>query len=127
MAAFALSGLSSLPETTGEAMKRVWLGLLLGLGAAPAWAEMPNYDVDAYCQRLGQMAGGSEQLRKTCVEQEQRAYDQMKPKWDAIPAVTRTYCERLGRMAGGSFELLDTCVDQELQAGKANTETKFKR
>jgi hypothetical protein len=92
-----------------------------------ALAEMPNYDVDAYCKRVADLAGSSQQMLKLCIAQEQRSYDHLKPDWDRLPSTMRSYCDRVANAAGQSFHMLELCIAQEQAAKRDNDGTKFKR
>ncbi len=113
----------------------VWMGsklrmaVLAGLLLVPAAAraEMPDYDVDKHCNQVYEMAGKSQAIKQACYQQEQQAYDKLKPKWDALPASMRSHCDQVGRMAGQSFTLLEACVEQEQQAKDQNKQFKFQR
>lgn len=109
-------------------MKRALMAAVIVLaGARPAAAEMPNYDAEAYCQHLGETVGDSEEMRHLCLDQEQAAYDQLKPGWDGLPQSVRAYCDNLSRETGQSYEMLKLCVAQEGKAAKANQQFKFQR
>ena len=57
---------------------------------------------------------------------EQSAYDELKPRWDALPPNIRTECDQISRFGGvGSFSTLKGCVMIELNAARANREFKF--
>lgn len=103
------------------------LALALGLAAAPVLAAMPDYDVDGYCKKIGETVGGSQSIIRTCIGQEQRAYDHLKAAWDGLDEGMRNYCDRIGKTVGGSYSILETCIGQEQAAKKANDQTKFKR
>jgi hypothetical protein len=94
--------------------------------AVPAVAELPRYDVAAYCRRTASLTGNySAWLDNACVEQEQRAYDGLKVSWDALPADMRGHCESTTRIVGGSYWLLDACVQQEIRARKGAVRFKY--
>lgn len=74
----------------------------------------PSYDIDAYCQKIGDTAGGSYDIELTCRQEEDAAF-----AWaEANPPNRRTmtYCGRIGAVAGGSYEIFKTCVQQEENA-----------
>lgn len=95
--------------------------------ASAAQAEMPDYDVASYCQRVSDAVGKSEEIRHACLVQEQMAYDTLKPQWDALATSMRNHCDQVARSVGQSFEILKACVDQERQATKENQQFQFKR
>lgn len=111
-------------------MKRFGVAIGLILATAPAaWADMPMYDVEAHCKRVASFSGApSQALLNACLRQEQTAYDNLKPSWDALPSGMRKHCDDVARFGGpGSFSLLDACVSQERAAAKENDQFKFKR
>lgn len=108
-------------------MKLVVLALVLIAAPGAARAEMPNYDVEAHCRQVGQVAGGSQEMENFCLRQEQSAYDSLKPVWDGLPASLRSHCDQVAQMAGGSFEMLKFCVGQEIKAARANQRFHFQR
>ena len=105
------------------------LGLALAAWALPARAEMPNYDVKAHCTQIASYGGSlSQSLLQTCYQQEQSAYDALKPSWDQLPAAMRQHCNQIASYGGtGSFSLLRTCVQQENAAARQNGEFQFRR
>ena len=103
------------------------IGLLAALAAVPAWAEMPNYDVEAHCKKLASIGGSSQSLLNACLHSEQDAYDGLKPKWDGLPEAMRLHCDHLAGLGGGSYSLLQACVASEQDASRNNEQFKFKR
>lgn len=111
-------------------MKTFAVALALGLTTAgAARAEMPDYDVNAHCKAIAAFGGApSQTLLNACLQQEQAAYDHLKPSWDALPVAMREHCNSIARFGGpGSFTLLDACVDQENAAARNNATFQFKR
>ncbi|MFI5020763.1 MAG: hypothetical protein ACHQRJ_03780 [Alphaproteobacteria bacterium] len=102
--------------------------LLAVLAAAPALAEMPRYDVAAHCKAIAEVGGApSEAIRQGCYQQEQAAYDALKPRWDQLEAAMRQHCDQIARAGGrGSYAILEGCIQQEIEAGKANKGFEFK-
>jgi hypothetical protein len=103
--------------------------ILLSSAAVPGRAEMPDYDVKAYCARIASIGGSpSEMMLQACYQQEQSAYDGLKPRWDSLPASERAYCDRIARVGGnGSFMMLGACIDQERAAASDNQGFQFRR
>ncbi len=90
-------------------------------------AEMPNFDVKAYCTRISGLGGAQSQaVMQGCFENEQAAYDHIKPVWDSLPSATRQYCNRLAGH-NGSYATLEGCVDMEKSAQQSNGDFSFKR
>ena len=98
--------------------------LLLAVTTSTAYAgDIPKFDVDGYCNRIADQIGGSNQLRNSCINQEQGSYNSLKAKWISIPTRTHDYCTRISLAIGGSYNILQTCIRQELDA---SAPTKFK-
>ncbi len=94
-----------------------------------ARAEMPVYNVEAYCARIAAVGGSpSQSMKGACLRQEQGAYDALKPRWDSLSSSMRSYCDRIARVGGeGSFSMLGACVRQEEGAAQSNGQFQFKR
>lgn len=41
----------------------------------------PRYAVAAYCQKIGNVAGGSAAIERGCMDNEQQAYNSLKANW----------------------------------------------
>ena len=92
-------GGSDMPATAGE----------------PGDAEaLPSYDDATYCRKIGDAAGGSNVIERTCRQQEAGA--QAEVEGMTILPKTLRYCGNIGRSAGGSYVIFKTCVEQELEA-----------
>lgn len=83
--------------------------------AAPA-ALAANYDTKAYCERVGQMAGGSYAIENSCKSNEERARSGLANR-TLEPAIDR-YCDRVGETAGGSYAIKQSCAINEEAAKK---------
>jgi hypothetical protein len=94
-----------------------------------ASAEMPNYDVDGHCGQVSSFGGSpSQMIKQACYQQEQHAYDGLKPTWDALPSGMQRHCDQVARFGGGgSYMLLAACVDQERAASDSNGQFTFRR
>lgn len=90
--------------------------------AAPAMAEMPRYDVTAYCKELAGFGGTySETMYAGCFEMEQDAYNKLKPRWNGFPGAMRRYCDEIARLgSAGSYAMLEGCVVMELEAASTD-------
>ncbi len=111
-------------------MKQIIIALPLTL-FAPGLAfasDIPRYDPESWCEEVASMGGGmSHTLKGACLQQEQTAYDHLKPQWADIPAATRSWCDEVARTgATGTYVLLKSCIQQELESRKANSQSKFK-
>ena len=95
--------------------------------AFEANADMPRYDVKAYCTQLAGLGGTySEMMYDGCFQQEQSAYDGLKTQWDALPARMQDYCDQIATVGGGgSYMMLDGCVQMEKSAGGTSNEFKY--
>lgn len=107
-------------------------GLLAGLiwfVSVPVLAQdMPRYDVAAYCKAVAGYGGNhSEMLEEACFDQEQEAYDSLKPEWAELASKMRDYCDQVATFGSeGSYLLLEACIDQEMQSAGVNRKRKFK-
>lgn len=79
--------------------------------AAPS---IPVYDTAAYCEKIGDTAGGSYSIEATCRSLEREAKADVESM--SIPERTLNYCDRIGETAGGSYQIFKTCVEQESEA-----------
>lgn len=77
-------------------------------------ATLPAFDSNAYCRTIGDAAGGSAVIERTCREQESEARSEAAAM--SIPARTLNYCTKIGETAGGSYLIFKTCVEQEIGA-----------
>lgn len=107
-------------------MRRIVLAVAVFISsyAVAGAASLPEFDVDGYCGRISEITGGSNQIRNTCIQQEQAAYDAMKASWSEIPERTQSYCSQIGSAVGGSYNIMHTCIQQEMGASEA---PKFRR
>lgn len=98
------------------------------LSSAALAQDMPRYDPEGYCKRVAQAAGGeSEWLKKACFDQEQMAYDKLKPEWTKVPAKTQRWCDQVAKAGGrGSYVMLEQCLDMEFFSKQKNDNSKFK-
>lgn len=57
-----------------------WLfaGLCVGLATGASAQDIPDFDVDRHCREQAKMFGDSAFLQKSCLEQEQQAYDKFR-------------------------------------------------
>ncbi|MCW5737338.1 MAG: hypothetical protein KIS73_24645 [Enhydrobacter sp.] len=94
-----------------------------------ARAEMPSYDVEAYCKNIAEVGGTpSQATRNGCLRMEQSAYDGLKKSWDTLPGEMRAYCNGIATVGGtGSYSTLSGCIRMEQDAKRKNDDFKFKR
>ncbi len=100
-------------------MQNVILKMILAGGFALALpgtmataADMPVYDMDAYCQELASHGGGTPELIADCMALEQTAQQDLALRWPALSASTQDSCIEIGMMGGASYDLLKACVDE---------------
>ena len=107
-------------------MKYAAIGLLIAIAPGAAIGAVPQYDANAYCQRVVSSGGTfSNTLYNTCIDMEQTSYNKIKPVWDNLSRDIRNYCHRIVTSGGiGSYVLLETCVQMELDA--ASSKKNFK-
>lgn len=80
----------------------------------PQGGATPDYNIIGYCRRIGDIAGGSAVIERTCRDQEQSSLVTIRDQ--NIPKRIFEYCERIGRAAGESYTIFKTCVEQETTA-----------
>lgn len=114
----------------GHVMQRCAISTLLLIlsGTCALAQEVPRYDPEGWCKRVADIgSGSSEWLKSACLEQEQAAYDKLKPAWQEVPKKTRNWCDQVAKSGGrGSYVLLEQCVDTEFFAKKQNDNSKFR-
>jgi hypothetical protein len=106
----------------------VTTNVMLCLPAVAQEQEMPKYDPEAYCHKVASFGGSlSETMLGACMDQEQAAYDALKPQWPQVADHVRAYCDKVARFGGdGSYTMLGACIQQENEAGQSNQNRKFK-
>ncbi len=110
-------------------MYRVMMVAAVAALTSPAISqEMPYYDVEAHCAQVAGAVGGSEAIRNACFRSEQRAYDELKPRWPEIPDQARTHCDSVARVSGpGTYSILSACIASEQRAAEENKTFTFQR
>ena len=104
-------------------MKALGLSVALVALAGASWAqEISGYDPAIQCKRIAEVSEKySTVIYGACIDQEQIAYNALKPRWGAVPADVRKQCDQTGRVdAGALYTRLQTCIDQELTATRSN-------
>jgi hypothetical protein len=113
-------------STEGARPMRLVL-IAMVLGATPSYAEMPVYDVEKHCEKVGWYGGNlSPTARRGCVIMEQQAYDALKPRWDTLPAALRDHCDEVARYSGGSYTSLQGCLRVKSDAERYNRSLQVK-
>lgn len=87
--------------------------------------SVPRYDVDAYCENVKNVSGGSYQIYNTCIDAQQSAYDKIKSVYPTVNMETAKYCEQVAEVSGGSYQILETCIQQESTAAGGKKKFKF--
>ena len=65
-------------------------------------------------------------LMNSCMDMEQTAYDNLKPKWAAISKNIQDQCNQVASMGGsGSYSLLEQCIKMETDAAAKPSKFKF--
>lgn len=75
---------------------------------------VPLFDTASYCRQIGDTAGGSYQIERTCRDMEDEARAAIAGR--SFPARVARYCTEIGETAGGSYQIMNTCIDMELEA-----------
>ena len=85
------------------------------IGWPQAHHSVGMLNIESYCRKIGDDAGGSNEMELTCRDEEFEA-----KRWAErhdTPQRTYNYCFGMGRDAGGSYVMYQTCVEQEEAAG----------
>ncbi len=92
------------------------------IGSASA-APFPDLDVDAHCSAAAKLMGGfSKSVMLICLQQEQKAYDALKKRWQDVPEDVQAACA-----ARVSYDSMRICIDSEINAAKDLAGFKFKK
>lgn len=96
--------------------------------AANAQSAIPKYDPDGWCAQVASAGGGgSETIKRGCMEMEQEAYNNLKGRWAGLPEKTRKWCDKVARAAGkGSYSTLQGCIEMESESRQENSQSQFK-
>ncbi|WP_425414294.1 hypothetical protein [Salipiger mucosus] len=112
------------PMVPSQSFRLVVFALLLVPSLAFAQA-VPRYDAEGYCDQVADTVGGSYQIRNSCLQQEQSAYNGLKRTWSSISGRTSGYCDEVARSIGGSYVILETCIQQEQGAASSSPGFKY--
>ena len=85
------------------------------VGWPSAHHNAASFDSYTYCRKIGDIAGGSNEIELTCRQEENEARQWFENH--DTSARTFTYCLGIGKIAGGSYVILKTCIEQEEEAG----------
>lgn len=83
---------------------------LLAFSSAALASDLPRYDVEGYCEMI---ASGSHDMFNFCIEEEQKAYDELRTMASSVESQTLSYCEPI---AGDSYDMLLFCINEEVEA-----------
>lgn len=88
--------------------------------------ELPRYDVAAHCKEVAGFGGTfSQSTENFCINEEQKAYNNLKMVWGNFSSVTRAHCLEIAGFGGGNYTTLDFCMREENTAAKNKPEFKF--
>lgn len=90
---------------------------LLAFSSVTLASDLPRYDVEAYCEMI---ASGSHDMFNFCIDEEQKAYDELRTLVSSVEAQTINYCDQV---AGDSYDMLLFCIEEEASA--ANNRRSF--
>jgi hypothetical protein len=77
-------------------------------------AQVPSFDTDSYCEKVGEAIGGSSQIELSCREIEQTAKSKLITESYSNKAMN--YCKQIAETVGGSYHILLTCIQDEMSA-----------
>lgn len=75
---------------------------------------LDQFDTNAHCKKVSEIAGGSYQIEETCRASENEAKNSLRSM--SIPPEILEHCLRIGQVAGGSYEIALTCSNDEMKA-----------
>ena len=95
-----------------------WAGALIASVAVALADEaaqtLPEYDTEAYCAEVAEIAGGSYSLEKGCRDMEAEARTSLEGR--VVEPRIMKYCDDVALMTGGSYSMLEGCIDMEEEA-----------
>lgn len=80
-------------------------------------AEIPEYDIKEYCEKLAEIGGGSYMIESGCrtmEEQDKAALLNM-----TVPDRIMRYCKEVTTLGGNSYTLLKGCIEMETESKKS--------
>ncbi|MAK54385.1 MAG: hypothetical protein CML17_00795 [Pusillimonas sp.] len=101
-------------------LRKTLLIIATGFPLASSASEMPRYDVEAQCKQIASMGGNtSAVMLNSCMDMEQKAYNNLKASWNEIPENTQRQCHEVASIGGnGSYTMLESCIEMETQAAE---------
>jgi hypothetical protein len=99
------------------------------IATAASAQQLPTYNVERWCQTVSRTVGsGSEMIYGGCMDMEQAAYDELKPRWLGLSERLKQWCDQVARATGpGSYSTLQGCVELEQSAASSNATRQFRR
>lgn len=83
--------------------------------ASPVFAaDIPQFDIKAYCKNVADVSGGSNVIELGCRDMENDAKSALAKM--SIPSKVLNYCTEVARASGGSYSIVQGCVDMEIDA-----------
>lgn len=79
-------------------------------------SELPRFDVEAGCEDVAGMAGGSHQIYNSCIQMEQQSYNNLRDRWADIDSGVRRSCIDVAGFGGDSYQILESCIQMEESA-----------
>lgn len=97
---------------------RVWLILIALSFTAPALAndDLPEYNVEEYCLDIATTTSTlTGTMLRSCVNTEQKAYENVKRIWVELPESVKLDCMSLVERIRRSYVILNACVLREVK------------
>jgi len=91
-------------------MKKIVFLTLIVFGFGNVYA----FDSNSYCREVADIAGGSYQIEKVCLEQERKAQSNISSM--SVPSRIENYCKEISEISGGSYVIMEACIQQEIKA-----------
>ena len=92
-------------------MKNLSIMVLSLMLAAPALADLPQFDTQKYCQGVSEAAGGSYAIEASCVDMENEA--RVEIEGAEVEPKIMDYCTSVADASGGSYSILQSCIEME--------------
>lgn len=113
-APFAQATLDAVPTNSDEAAADLSNHVTAEPVVPVPTSSVPSYSSIAYCRKIGETAGGSSMIERSCRDMEAEALAAIRSR--SIPARIHSYCDKIGQTAGGSYSIYKSCVDMESEA-----------
>lgn len=98
------------------AAKALLIFLLAAASQLTLAQDMPRFDVEAHCEDVAEITGGSHQIFNSCIQMEQGAYNGLKNRWANLSRRIQIHCQDVAKVTGGSYQILQSCVQMEEDA-----------